>query len=130
MQKISDRRVIEVDGDILHAREHRLFNQHTSSIRLRQLKYLVKYTRHSTTEKHTEAITKYICKFYSHKNTLNISITPTPAPGNRIQISQQSLSGTRIVGVGGSGRVSVGVNKKGNIMAIKRMNILESNKNL
>ncbi|KAH7187045.1 kinase-like domain-containing protein [Fusarium oxysporum] len=130
VQKISDRGVVEVDGDVLHAREHRLFNQHTSSIRLGQLKYLVEYTRHSTTEKHTEAMTEYVRKFYSHKNTLDISMTPTPAPGNGIQIGQWSLSGAGTVGVGGSGRVSVGVNKKGDVVAMKRMNVSESNENL
>jgi hypothetical protein len=130
VQKISDHGVVEVDGDVLHARERRLFNQHTSSIRLGQLKYLVEYTRHSTTEKHTEAMTEYIRKFYSHKNTLDISMTPTPAPGNGIQIGQWSLSGAGTVGVGGSGRVSVGVNKKGDVVAIKRMNVSESNGNL
>ncbi|RKK82230.1 hypothetical protein BFJ68_g17553 [Fusarium oxysporum] len=130
VQKISDRGVVEVDGDVLHARERRLFNQHTSSIRLGQLKYLVEYTRHSTTEKHTEAMTEYIRKFYSHKNTIDISMTPTPAPGNGIQIGQWSLSGAGTVGVGGSGRVSVGVNKKGDVVAMKRMNVSESNGNL
>ncbi|KAG8664397.1 hypothetical protein FPOAC2_13340 [Fusarium poae] len=130
VQKISDHGVVEVDGDVLHARERRLFNQHTSSIRLGQLKYLVEYTRHSTTENHTEAMTEYIRKFYSHKNTLDISMTPTPAPGNGIQIGQWSLSGAGTVGVGGSGRVSVGVNKKGDVVAIKRMNVSESNGNL
>ncbi|PCD21230.1 STE protein kinase [Fusarium graminearum] len=130
VQKISDHGVVEVDGDVLHARERRLFNQHTSSIRLGQLKYLVEYTRHSTTKKHTEAMTEFIRKFYSHKNTLDISMTPTPAPGNGIQVGQWSLSSAGTVGVGGSGRVSVGVNKKGDVVAIKRMNVSESNGNL
>ncbi|EGU72583.1 hypothetical protein FOXB_16907, partial [Fusarium oxysporum f. sp. conglutinans Fo5176] len=130
VQKISDRGTVEVDGDVLHARECRLFNQHTSSIRLGQLKYLVEYTRHSNTENHTEAMTEYTRKLYSHKNLLDISMTPTPAPGNGIQIGQWSLSSAGTVGVGGSGRVSVGVNKKGDVVAVKRMNVSESNGNL
>ena len=54
---------------------------------------------------------------------------PTLAPGNCIQIGQWSLSGAATVGVDGSGQVSIGVNKKGDIVAMKRMNVSESNKN-
>ncbi|KAG7403530.1 MAP kinase kinase kinase mkh1 [Fusarium oxysporum f. sp. raphani] len=130
VQKISDRGTVEVNGDVLHSRESRLFNQHTSSIRLGQLTYLVEYTRHSTTQDHTKAMAEYIRKFYGHKIPLDISMTPTPAPGNAIQIGQWSLSSAGTIGVGGSGRVSVGVNKKGDVVAIKRMNVSETNGNL
>jgi hypothetical protein len=57
-------------------------------------------------------------------------MTPTPAPENGIQIGQWSLSSAGTVGVGGSGRVSVGVNKKRDVVAIKRMNVSERNGNL
>ncbi|KAM5528715.1 hypothetical protein FOXYSP1_19196 [Fusarium oxysporum f. sp. phaseoli] len=130
VQNFSDRGTVEVNGDVLHSRESRLFNQHTSSIRLGQLTYLVEYTRHSTTQDHTEAMADYIRKFYGHKSPLDISMTPTPAPRNAIQIGQWSLSSARTIGVGGSGRVGVGVNKKGDVVATKRMNVSERNGNL
>jgi hypothetical protein len=72
----------------------------------------------------------YIRKFYGHKSPLDISMTPTPAPRNAIQIGQWSLSSARTIGVGGSGRVGVGVNKKGDVVATKRMNVSERNGNL
>ncbi|KAH7205122.1 uncharacterized protein BKA55DRAFT_668896 [Fusarium redolens] len=127
VQKISDRGIIEVDGDMLGLRELRVLNKHTSSIRLGQLKYQIEYTRFSATQEHSEAISKYIGKFYRHTNPLDISITPTPALGNTIQISQWTLSSAGMIGIGGSGRVSVGMNNRGDIMALKRISVASNN---
>ncbi|KAK2671568.1 Protein kinase domain [Fusarium oxysporum f. sp. vasinfectum] len=127
VQKISDRGVVEVDGDVLGLRELRVLNKHTSSIRLGQLKYQIEYTRFSATQEHSEAISEYIGKFYGHTNPLDISMTPTPALGNTIQIGQWTLSSAGTIGIGGSGRVSVGVNDRGDVVALKRMSVASNN---
>lgn len=50
-------------------------------------------------------------------------MTPTPAPGNGIQVGQWTLSRAGTIGIGGSGRVSVGVGNTGELVALKRMSV-------
>ncbi|RSL41058.1 hypothetical protein CEP54_015932 [Fusarium duplospermum] len=50
-------------------------------------------------------------------------MTPTPAPGNDIQVGRWTLTSAGTVGIGGSGRVSVGVGHTGEVVALKRMSI-------
>ncbi|KAJ4176282.1 hypothetical protein NW767_015500, partial [Fusarium falciforme] len=54
---------------------------------------------------------------------VDLSMTPTPAPGNGIQVDRWTLSSSGTVGIGGSGRVSVGVGHIGEVVAFKRMSI-------
>ncbi|KAJ3529499.1 hypothetical protein NM208_g9726 [Fusarium decemcellulare] len=81
VKKISDSGVVKVDGQALDSRPFRLFNKHTSFISLGRLKYEVAYTRHSATEEHAAALSQHIRKSYRISSQLDISMTPTPAPG-------------------------------------------------
>lgn len=123
VRKISDRGVLEIDGDALDSREVRLLNKHISSVRIGQLKYEVAYTRYSATKEHGKDMSEYVRKFYGHQSPVDLSMTPTPAPGNTIQVGQWTLSGAGTIGVGGSGRVSVGINSTGEVVALKRMSV-------
>ncbi|RSL39015.1 hypothetical protein CEP53_014384 [Fusarium sp. AF-6] len=123
VRKISDRGVVEVNGEALGSREFRLFNKHSSFIRLGQLKYQVTYTRHSATEEYNEAMSQYICTSDGIQRPVDLSMTPTPAPGNDIQVGRWTLTSAGTVGIGGSGRVSVGVGNTGEVVALKRMSV-------
>ncbi|KAL2674165.1 hypothetical protein Neosp_012611 [[Neocosmospora] mangrovei] len=123
LRKLSDRGFVEVDGDALLPRELRLLNRHSSFIRLGQLKYEVAYTRFSTTQEHTENLSHYIQPIYGHSSPPDLSSTPTPAAGNSIQVGQWTLTNAGTVGLGGEGRVSVAVNKTGEVVALKRMSV-------
>ncbi|RTE83057.1 hypothetical protein BHE90_002391 [Fusarium euwallaceae] len=123
VRKLSDRGFVEVDGHVLQPREPHVFNKHSSFIRLGQLKYEVAYTRFSTTQEHTENLSHYIQPVYGYSSPPDLSSTPTPAAGNSIQIGQWTLTNAGTVGLGGEGRVSVAVNKTGEVVALKRMSV-------
>lgn len=124
LRKLSDQGFVEVDGDTLQPREFRVLNKHSSFIRLGQLKYEVAYTRFSTTKEYTERLAQYIQQSIdSHSITLDLSLTPTPAAGNSIQVGQWTLTNAGTVGLGGQGRVSVAINKTGEVVALKRMSV-------
>ncbi|KAJ4214306.1 hypothetical protein NW759_010323 [Fusarium solani] len=123
LKKLSDRGLVEVDGDAMQPREFRVLNKHSSFIRLGQLRYEVAYTRFSGTQEHTDNLGWYIRPIYGHSIPLDLSLTPTPAAGNSIQVGQWTLTNAGTVGLGGEGRVSVALNKTGEVVALKRMSV-------
>ncbi|RSL47260.1 hypothetical protein CEP54_013500 [Fusarium duplospermum] len=126
LRKLSDRGFVEMDGDVLQPRELRVLNRYSSFIRLGQLKYEVAYTRFSNTQEHTENLSHYIQPIYGHSSPPDLSSTPTPAAGSTIQVGQWTLTNAGTVGLGGEGRVSVAVNKTGEVVALKRMSVLKN----
>ncbi|KAH8662667.1 kinase-like domain-containing protein [Ilyonectria robusta] len=123
LRKLSDRGIVEVDGDALQPREVRVLNKHSSFVRLGQLKYEIAYSRFSMAEEHTAILGRYIQTLYRQPSPPDLSFTPTPAAGNTIQVGQWTLTTAGTVGTGGEGRVSVGVNNAGEVVALKRISV-------
>lgn len=120
IQRISDRAIIEVDGESLPPNELRVLNHKSATIRFGQLKYHIEYGRNSDSPDHTSHLQEYINALYVETTTIPLAFTPTPVSGGNIQVGQWILTQAGTIGVGAYGRVSAAINKKGDFVALKR----------
>ncbi|KAM0415768.1 hypothetical protein ACHAPT_013273 [Fusarium lateritium] len=116
--------ILRLENSALHGirQHHAAFQVHeTDRLFLGRLRYEVTYTRHSATEEHNAAVREYIHMSDGIPRPVDLSKTPTPAPGNGIQVGRWTISSAGTIGIGGSGLVSVGVGPTGEVVALKRM---------
>lgn len=118
---------VEVNGQPLLDTTQRVLNDVTTRIRFGQLAYDVQYARFSQTSQHTQVVQRYLRRFDSGGSMSDMSLAAlTPIPSSSaavLSVGQWHLSETGTVGVGGAGRVSIGVNQAGKVVALKRLSI-------
>lgn len=93
------------------------------TVTFRALRYRVEYTRFSRTEKHQNQLQQYLKdSLGTHTSGSVLALTPTPSETGGIKVSQWTLT-TGTIGYRASGRVSVGINPKGKLIALKRITV-------
>ncbi|KAK5991493.1 MAP kinase kinase kinase mkh1-like protein [Cladobotryum mycophilum] len=121
IKKVSDRGVVEIDGEVLPSGQMHVLNKASTFIRFGDLKYELEYTRFAGTESHKINLRDYIEAAHSTTNNIDFNLTPTPSHSNNIKIGQWNFTGSGTIGSGGEGRVSVAMNDAGRIVAMKRV---------
>lgn len=93
------------------------------AVTFRRLRYRVKYARFSRSETYQDRLYKYLQDIIGVQTSQSaLALTPTPAEQGGIKIGQWTLT-TGTIGHGASGRVSVAINNKGKLVALKRMTV-------
>lgn len=124
IQKASSRSEVDIDGVPLTLGGIHLLNNYSTRVRFGELAYQLEYTRFAQTPEHSIKLQRYINDIYSLDLSISrLALTPTPSPANSIKVGIWALSNAGTIGTGGVGRVSIGVNSTGQVVALKRVSI-------
>ena len=87
--------------------------------RFGNLSYKAEYGPFARDQRHLANLKQYLEQFFGSDVSLDPGFAPTPT--SNLQIRQWSLTNAGTIGVGGGGRVSVGMNSNGRVVALKRV---------
>lgn len=112
-----------VNGEPL-SRGNPFFLHHaTSVLALGSLKYHVSYGPFAQSRRYQERAAAYLSQHLSTDPSALWALVETPREKSCIQIGEWHLTNAGTVGAGASGRVSIGINRSGQTVALKRFSI-------
>ncbi|KAJ6436699.1 putative AC transposase [Purpureocillium lavendulum] len=110
-------------GSNLVSREQHVLNEPSMMVTFGALSYRVQYARFSHSENYRSQLVNYLKEHLKTPITsADLSLTPTPSDMAGIRVGQWHLT-TGTIGSGVSGRVSIGTNISGTVVALKRMTV-------
>ncbi|KAK4074641.1 hypothetical protein Purlil1_12918 [Purpureocillium lilacinum] len=105
------------------SKEQRVLNEPTVKVNFGALSYRIQYARSSYSENYHSQLVNYLNEHLKTPITsADLSLTPTPSDVAAIKVGQWHLT-TGTIGSGVSGRVSIGTNISGTVVALKRMTV-------
>ncbi|KAJ3453883.1 hypothetical protein MRS44_018515 [Fusarium solani] len=122
VQSASDRAQTYINEKRISGGIH-VLNDAVTAVTFGRQRYRVEYARFSRSETYQDRLYEYLQDVIGTQTSQStLALTPTPAENGSIKIGQWTLT-TGTVGHGASGRVSVAVNDKGKVVALKRMTV-------
>ncbi|OBS16945.1 hypothetical protein FPOA_12495 [Fusarium poae] len=119
----SERATTRINGSQVSARDVCVLKENAVELTFGALCYRLEYARGSRAEGYTARLQHYLSDTLdSQVSQSTLALTPTPSEQGSITIGQWTLT-TGTIGVGGSGRVSVGMNRAGKLVALKRIHV-------
>lgn len=122
IQASSVRASVHVDGQGPATSNHHnalFLNSSDAEVRFGNLTYRAEYGPFARGDRHRNNLKQYLEQVLGDRDFLDLSLTPTPT--HNIQIGQWTLTNAGTIGSGGEGRVSVGINASGRVVALKRV---------
>ncbi|PHH89073.1 hypothetical protein CDD83_6696 [Cordyceps sp. RAO-2017] len=120
VQTASARASTYVNGNRVSGQIH-LLNEATMTVTFGALRYRAEYARFAHSESYPARLHRYLREVLgSQPSHSMLTLTPTPSESGSIKVGQWTLT-TGTIGSGAAGRVSVGVNSRGQLVALKRM---------
>ncbi|RSL89259.1 hypothetical protein CDV31_015907 [Fusarium ambrosium] len=122
VQSASDRAQTYINEKRISGGIH-VLNDAVTAVTFGHQRYRVEYARFSRSEAYQDRLYEYLQDVVGTQTSQStLALTPTPAGNGGIKVGQWTLT-TGTVGHGASGRVSVAVNDKGKVVALKRMTV-------
>lgn len=122
IQSTSDRAHTYVNGNRISGEVH-LLNEAAMTVTFGALRYRAEYARFARSEDYPTRLHHYLHKVLGAQTSQSVlALTPTPSETGGIKVGQWTLT-TGTIGSGASGRVSVGMNPKGKLVALKRTTV-------
>ena len=112
---------IEVDGKIVPRGTIHVLNDESTTLRLDELSYEIRYGRYTRTEVYLQFRNNYLALIYPGPQSSIIDLTPTPSGASVSKLRQWSITEAGTIGTGAMGRVSVAVHNDGRVAAVKRI---------